>query len=65
MSKTTKPAPTQMNAAMTGSQRPSSASAPHGFGRIGIPAVAAAAEMLKTKKPVEKPISASFYLGSD
>ncbi len=65
MSQSNKPTQTQMNAAMSGSKRPSSASAPHGFGRIGIPAVAAAAEMLKTKKPVEKPVSTSFYLGSD
>ncbi len=31
------------------------------FGRIGIPAVAAAAEMVKASRKVEKPFHADFY----
>jgi hypothetical protein len=64
-SQSNKTPPAQMNAAITGSQSPVSPTTPQRFGRIGIPAVAAAAEMLRTKKPSEKPIHASFYLGSD
>ncbi len=55
----------QMNAAMAGNQRSPSTPSIAGFGRIGIPAVAAAAEVMRVKKPTEKPIHASFYLGSD
>ena len=55
----------QMSASITGSARAPSLGAPQAFGRIGIPAVAAAAGMMRTKKPNEKPVSASFYLGSD
>lgn len=31
------------------------------FGRIGIPAVAAAAEIVKSSRKVEKPVHADFY----
>ena len=55
----------QMNAAIAGDQRPTNSAITVGFGRIGIPAVAAAAEIMRVKKPVEKPAHASFYLGSD
>jgi len=58
------PQPTQMQASISGHRRAPSEAAPQAFGKIGIPAVAAAAEMLKTKKPA-KAIHASFYLGSD
>jgi len=33
----------------------------HRFGRIGIPAVAAAAEIVKSSRKVEKPFHADFY----
>ena len=55
----------QMNAAISGHSRVPSSDRAQAFGKIGIPAVAAAAEMLRAKKPAEKPIHASFYLGSD
>jgi hypothetical protein len=55
----------QMNASL-GSTRPEAPGQnAMRFGKIGIPAVAAAAELLKAKKPVEKPVHVSFYLGSD
>ena len=59
------PQTTQMQASISGHRRVPSEDASQAFGKIGIPAVAAAAEMLKPKKPAEKPIHASFYLGSD
>ena len=59
------PQPTQMQASISGHRRAPSEAAPQAFGKIGIPAVAAAAEMLKAKKPAENAIHASFYLGSD
>ena len=55
----------QMNAAIASDQRSANHAPTTGFGRIGIPAVAAAAEIMRVKKPVEKPAHASFYLGSD
>jgi hypothetical protein len=55
----------QMNASIASDQRTANSSPSVGFGRIGIPAVAAAAEIMRVKKPVEKPAHASFYLGSD
>jgi len=33
----------------------------HRFGRIGIPAVAAAAEIVKSSRKAEKPFHADFY----
>jgi hypothetical protein len=54
-----------MQASISGHRRAPSEAATQAFGKIGIPAVAAAAEILKTKKPAEKAIHASFYLGSD
>jgi hypothetical protein len=59
------PQPTQMQASISGQRRAPSEAATQAFGKIGIPAVAAAAEMLRVKKPSEKAIHASFYLGSD
>jgi len=59
------PQSTQMQASISGHRRAPSEAATQAFGKIGIPAVAAAAEILKTKKPAEKAIHASFYLGSD
>jgi hypothetical protein len=62
---TSLPVQGQMNASL-GSTRPEAPGQQSmRFGKIGIPAVAAAAEMLKAKKPVEKPVHVSFYLGSD
>ncbi len=55
----------QMQASISGHRRAPSEGTSQAFGKIGIPAVAAAAEMLKVKKPAERPIHASFYLGSD
>jgi len=59
------PQSAQMQASISGHRRAPSEAATQAFGKIGIPAVAAAAEMLKAKKPAEKAIHASFYLGSD
>ena len=55
----------QMNAAIASDQRLANGAPTVGFGRIGIPAVAAAAEIMRVKKQAEKPPHASFYLGSD
>ena len=53
-------AATQMAAAI-----PQPAQAPrettHRFGRIGIPAVAAAAEIVKSSRKAEKPFHSDFY----
>ncbi len=62
---TQQPRNSQMNASISEQRRAPSDAASQGFGKIGIPALAAAAEMLRAKKPAEKPVHASFYLGSD
>jgi hypothetical protein len=54
-----------MNASIASYNRVPSPQPLAGFGKIGIPAVAAAAEMMKTVKPKEKQVHQDFYHGSD
>ena len=55
----------QMSASVAAPQRAPTDHAPRAFGRIGIPAVAAAAEMLKPRKPVERPFHETFFMRID
>jgi len=65
MTRETQPLKRQMNASIASDNRVPSPQPLAGFGKIGIPAVAAAAEMMKTVKPKEKQVHQDFYHGSD
>jgi len=51
----------QMNAAIASSRVPGPEMTAGRFGRIGLPAVAAAAEVVKAKRKPEKPVHLSIY----
>lgn len=65
MTREKQPTKPQMNAAIANDGRTPARPVIAPFGKIGMPAVAAAAEMMKTAKPKEKPIHQDFYHGSD
>lgn len=60
----TAPQSVQMNGnnAVSPQQHAAQGTAPKSFGRIGIPALAAATEVLKSKKPEAKPQANPYYL---